>query len=109
MKVQLISANVLSHPYTNNGIKDRRFKTGYRVLPYACNNNEIILIIQHDGSVRIQEVFMTYLGKMIAVSIDRHNNIATLKQVSTGDLKANTTIYTSMEIASIGVPYREGL
>lgn len=56
MRVQVVETKVVLHPYIDEGIVDRRFKTGYRVMPSAQVNVELQLTLSNrDGRWRLRE------------------------------------------------------
>lgn len=56
MRVQVVEATVMLYPYFDKGIVDRRFRTGYRVMPAAKVNVQLQLTLSNqDGIWRLRE------------------------------------------------------
>ncbi len=99
MELQIIKSRIRLVTYMTNGVKDKRFRSGYRVPPEpACN--PIV-----DFTVKVDPIFRGYQtlqlwdqdrfawGTYIFTEIDRTNNTASIRPVRT-DYHANQPVLT---------------
>ncbi len=79
MKLDIYSTQVRLHPYINSGKKDKRFKSGYRTLPYAQVKTELQFdVINSERRLRMHEIIqVTTYGKYMVVAMQAGLPIAT--------------------------------
>lgn len=71
MKLDIYSTTVKLHPVINPGKKDRRYKSGYRVVPYGEVKTELQFeVINSESRLRIGEIIQVVkYGKYMVIAL----------------------------------------
>lgn len=79
MKLHIHSTTVRLHPFINPGKKDRRYKTGYRVMPFAQVKTELQFdVVNSDGRLRLREIIqVAHYGRYMVIALTGGLPIAT--------------------------------
>lgn len=109
MKVKLICARLNTRHVQVNGIIDRRFKTGYRVLPQGWLGYELSLTVSNpDGYFRKSEFIITQYGKFIVIASNAVDQTIDLRQLMTIERGDSFVFTPEIEILSAGWSVGEG-
>lgn len=70
MKLDIYSTTVKLYPFINPSKKDRRYKSGYRVMPYVEVKTELQFeVIDPEGRLRIRELIQVVkYGKYMVIA-----------------------------------------
>lgn len=60
MIIEIITASIKTAPYINKGIKDKRYRSGYRVIPYASCSPLVEFVIRRIPDLRVGQVVQLY-------------------------------------------------
>ncbi len=89
MKVKLLNAQLKTYHIKEDGVVDRRYKTGFRVLPKDYMGYEIKLLVSNpDSFFKTSDVVQTQYGNFVVISAGVLFDAITLKQcraVESGD------------------------
>lgn len=87
MRLDIVTTEIIPTAHINPGTKDRRYKSGYRILPFAVPTVEVIL------HIRDPEQFLRYgMGiripgfegrSFVVIGRNPAENVVTLKMVAT--------------------------
>jgi hypothetical protein len=107
MKLQVLETTVLLYPFINKGIKDRRYKTGYRVLPYAEVKTEMYFKLSNPvRTFRIYEIMeLGNYGRYIVVVRDLTNDTMEVKVVRTSDFGYSNSFVVPKEVEAYSLGF----
>jgi hypothetical protein len=109
MKVKLICARLKTCHVFIKGVVDRRFKTGYRVIPEDYMGYELRLTLSNpDGHFRMAETIITQYGNHRVISVDNKNNQIDLIQFRSVERGDHFIFTPEIEILSGGYSIGEG-